>query len=102
MITVWNYNKSRIHSFEGVKNIEMYLDDVNLIFKGNIKRANGGMKVADQDCDYIMFTQDQQLLKSISSSDWTFEINMALSQLAFSNSIENRPKTGQKPSKPKA
>lgn len=27
MIRIWNYNKSRIHSYRGVKDMEIYLDD---------------------------------------------------------------------------
>lgn len=33
MIRIWNYNKSRIHSFRGVKDVRIYLDDVP-IFAG--------------------------------------------------------------------
>ena len=32
-----NYNKSRIHSFRGVRDVEIFLDDVK-IFEGEIKR----------------------------------------------------------------
>ena len=41
MIRVWNYNKSRIHSYRGARYMEMLLDDTP-IFKGEIKRAPGG------------------------------------------------------------
>ena len=37
-----NYNKSRIHSFRGVRDIEITLDG-NVIFKGEIQRACGGI-----------------------------------------------------------
>ena len=37
-----NYNKSRIHSFRGAKDIEMSLDGTS-IFKGEINRACGGI-----------------------------------------------------------
>nr|DBA20209.1 TPA: hypothetical protein GDO54_015924 [Pyxicephalus adspersus] len=40
MIRIWNYNNSRIHSFRGVKDIEMVLDH-SLIFKGEIAKASG-------------------------------------------------------------
>jgi len=33
MIRIWNYNKSRIHSFWGIKSIWIFLDNA-LIFKG--------------------------------------------------------------------
>ena len=37
-----NYNKSRIHSYRGAKDVEMTLDGV-LIFKGEVARACGGI-----------------------------------------------------------
>lgn len=40
MIRIWNYNKSRIHSFRGVKDIIMLLDE-QCIFKGEIAKASG-------------------------------------------------------------
>lgn len=40
MIRIWNYNKSRIHSFRGVKDITMRLD-AQCIFKGEIAKASG-------------------------------------------------------------
>jgi hypothetical protein len=43
MIRIWNYNKSRIHSFRGAKDIECRLDD-KLIFRGEIKKAPGNTK----------------------------------------------------------
>ena len=38
MVRVWNYNKSRIHSYRGARYVEMHLDEAP-IFKGEIKRA---------------------------------------------------------------
>lgn len=40
LIRIWNYNKSRIHSFRGVKDITMLLD-AQCIFKGEIAKASG-------------------------------------------------------------
>lgn len=40
MIRVWNYNKSRIHSFRGVKEVEMMLDG-RCVFRGEIAKAAG-------------------------------------------------------------
>ena len=40
MIRVWNYNKSRIHSYRGARYVEMKLDE-NYVFKGEIQRAVG-------------------------------------------------------------
>lgn len=41
--TVQNYNKSRIHSFRGVRLVEMSLDGMP-IFKGEIARACGDIQ----------------------------------------------------------
>ena len=37
-----NYNKSRIHSFRGVRDVTMALDG-KVIFRGEIARASGGI-----------------------------------------------------------
>ncbi|KAK9888341.1 hypothetical protein WA026_000596 [Henosepilachna vigintioctopunctata] len=69
MIRIWNYNKSRIHSYRGVKDLLMYLDE-KLIFQGEIARASGIM----MDCieslgDTILFTTDDEILERISCND---------------------------------
>lgn len=43
LIRIWNYNKSRIYTYRGVKDLELYLDDVK-IFDGLITKANGELK----------------------------------------------------------
>ncbi|XP_071570324.1 katanin-interacting protein-like isoform X4 [Temnothorax nylanderi] len=40
MIRIWNYNKSRIHSFRGAKDIIIKLNDI-IIFYGEIAKASG-------------------------------------------------------------
>lgn len=40
LIRIWNYNKSRIHSYQGAKDVVIKLDDV-VIFCGEIARASG-------------------------------------------------------------
>lgn len=40
LIRIWNYNKSRIHSFRGVRDIEILLDG-QCIFQGEIAKAPG-------------------------------------------------------------
>ena len=44
MIRIWNYNKSRIHSFRGAKNIVMKLDG-ETIFTGEIRKAPGMVSI---------------------------------------------------------
>lgn len=40
MLRIWNYNKSRIHSYRGAKDVEIKLNNM-LIFVGEIERASG-------------------------------------------------------------
>lgn len=44
MIRIWNYNKSRIHSFRGAKDISLFLDN-SIVFKGDIKKGFGNMNL---------------------------------------------------------
>ncbi|XP_040923070.1 katanin-interacting protein isoform X1 [Toxotes jaculatrix] len=72
MIRVWNYNKSRIHSFRGVKEVEMLLD-CRCIFKGEIAKASGTLSGGlDQFGDTILFTTDDDILEAMSRYDETF------------------------------
>ena len=43
LIRIYNYNKSRIYSYRGVKDLIIYLDEVK-IFDGIIEIANGELK----------------------------------------------------------
>ncbi|KAJ8399898.1 hypothetical protein AAFF_G00406280 [Aldrovandia affinis] len=73
MIRVWNYNKSRIHSFRGVKEVEMLLDG-RCIFRGEIAKASGTLSGAlEQFGDTILFTTDDDILEAMSRFDDTFE-----------------------------
>jgi protein JBTS26 len=64
MIRVWNYNKSRIHSYRGARYVEISLDSCGYIFKGEIKRAIGS-HYATQDVDAcsecILFTRNERM-----------------------------------------
>ncbi|XP_061849540.1 katanin-interacting protein isoform X2 [Colius striatus] len=65
MIRIWNYNKSRIHSFRGVKDIVMVLDE-RCIFKGEIAKASGTLSGAPEHFgDTILFTTDDDILEAI-------------------------------------
>eukprot|EP01105_Mastigella_eilhardi_P004514 TRINITY_DN1601_c0_g2_i1.p1 TRINITY_DN1601_c0_g2~~TRINITY_DN1601_c0_g2_i1.p1 ORF type:complete len:1195 (+),score=273.20 TRINITY_DN1601_c0_g2_i1:2-3586(+) len=68
MIRIWNYNKSRIHSYRGAKSIEIELDK-ELIFCGEIKRAPGNLHQADANAEYILFTSDEAILSTIETND---------------------------------
>ncbi|XP_068160932.1 katanin-interacting protein isoform X2 [Antennarius striatus] len=96
MIRLWNYNKSRIHSFRGVKEVEILLDG-GCIFRGEIAKASGTLSGGrrtgtvsgvlwcvflfihpviiselDQFGDTILFTTDDEILEAMSHYDETF------------------------------
>ncbi|KAJ8975304.1 hypothetical protein NQ317_011646 [Molorchus minor] len=72
MIRVWNYNKSRIHSYRGVRDILIFLDDMP-IFKGEIAKACGGILGGIHHFgDTILFTTDDTILENISKNDTSY------------------------------
>ncbi|NXP48620.1 K0556 protein, partial [Heliornis fulica] len=76
MIRIWNYNKSRIHSFRGVKDIIMVLDE-QCIFKGEIAKASGTLSGAPENFgDTILFTTDDDILEAIYCHDETYDGEM--------------------------
>uniref|UniRef100_A0A8C3V2V5 Katanin interacting protein n=1 Tax=Catharus ustulatus TaxID=91951 RepID=A0A8C3V2V5_CATUS len=76
MIRIWNYNKSRIHSFRGVKDIIMVLDE-QCIFKGEIAKASGTLSGAPEHFgDTILFTTDDDILEAIYCYDETYDGEM--------------------------
>ena len=40
MIRIWNYNKSRIHSYRGARYVEILLDNLGPIFKGEVSEQS--------------------------------------------------------------
>lgn len=40
LLRIWNYNKSRVHSYRGVKFVQIKLNN-QLIFSGEIAKASG-------------------------------------------------------------
>lgn len=69
MIRIWNYNKSRIHSYRGAKFMYIYLDGIT-IFQGEIARACGGiLGGTDAFGDTILFTTDEEILERVSQHD---------------------------------
>uniref|UniRef100_G1N974 KATNIP domain-containing protein n=1 Tax=Meleagris gallopavo TaxID=9103 RepID=G1N974_MELGA len=76
MIRIWNYNKSRIHSFRGVKDIIMMLDE-QCIFKGEIAKASGTLSGAPEHFgDTILFSTDDDILEAIYCYDETYDGEM--------------------------
>ncbi|XP_041523019.1 katanin-interacting protein isoform X3 [Microtus oregoni] len=75
LIRIWNYNKSRIHSFRGVKDITMLLD-TQCIFDGEIAKASGTLMGAPEHFgDTILFTTDEDILEAIFCLDETFDMD---------------------------
>ncbi|KAM9372446.1 katanin-interacting protein [Phaethornis superciliosus] len=73
MIRIWNYNKSRIHSFRGVKDIRILLDE-QCIFKGEIAKASGTLSGAPGHFgDTILFTTDDDILEAMYCNDKMFD-----------------------------
>ncbi|CAH1795086.1 unnamed protein product [Owenia fusiformis] len=73
LLRIWNYNKSRIHSYRGAKTVEMCLDG-HYIFKGEIARACGGvMGGTEAFGDTILFTTDEEILENVSRYDDAYE-----------------------------
>ena len=69
LIRIWNYNKSRIHSFRGARTVEASLDD-KLIFRGEIRKSPGNTKDPEQCCEMILFTDNDTILENIDANDW--------------------------------
>ena len=61
MIRIWNYNKSRIHSYRGARLITCELDG-KLIFKGEIQKAPGNLKDPENCCEILLFTENETIL----------------------------------------
>nr|KAF6489779.1 hypothetical protein HJG59_007249 [Molossus molossus] len=75
LIRIWNYNKSRIHSFRGAKDVEILLD-AQCIFNGEIAKASGTLTGAPEHFgDTILFTTDDDILEAIFCSDETFDVD---------------------------
>ncbi|MBN3303867.1 K0556 protein, partial [Amia calva] len=93
MIRIWNYNKSRIHSFRGVKEVEMLLDD-KCIFRGEIAKASGTLSGAlEQFGDTILFTTDDEILEAMSRFDETFDGESDGSEALVYEEELQRPRT---------
>ncbi|XP_048575764.1 katanin-interacting protein [Nematostella vectensis] len=73
MIRIWNYNKSRIHSYRGARDVEFSLDG-SLIFQGEIARASGTLGADEPFGDTMLFTMDEAILDAMAQNDPTYEI----------------------------
>lgn len=65
IIRLWNYNKSRIHSYRGAKEVTILLDST-VIFKGEVARACGGLAGGTEAYgDTILFTENEEVLDQV-------------------------------------
>ncbi|KAF4667644.1 hypothetical protein FOZ61_008032 [Perkinsus olseni] len=69
MVRVWNYNKSRLYSARGVRNITLLLDRVP-IFTGEIRQGPGELRQPRECCEHILFTDDLSVLARVEEADW--------------------------------
>ena len=67
-VRIWNYNKSRIHSHRGAKEVELLLDET-CVFHEDIQKAPGIASEAWQGAESILFTTDEQTLQNIEMFD---------------------------------
>lgn len=90
MARIWNYKKSRIHSFRGIRNIELLLDS-QCIFRGEIAPSSN----SDDYGDTILFTLDEQILERVSLHDDNFHCSCSSSDGEDMKDIHlQRPSTG--------
>ncbi|KAJ9593006.1 hypothetical protein L9F63_015325, partial [Diploptera punctata] len=93
MIRIWNYNKSRIHSYRGVRDVDITLDGVT-IFRGEIARACGGILGGTEAFgDTILFTTDDTILEMISQYDESFSSLLTEAHRDMDNYHIERPIT---------
>ncbi|TNN07027.1 hypothetical protein EWB00_008010 [Schistosoma japonicum] len=65
LIRIWNYNKSRVHSYRGVKELIIYLDN-QPIFYNEINKATGLEYGELEDfCETILFCTNNEILNRI-------------------------------------
>ena len=101
MVRVWNYNKSRTHSYRGAKHVRMNLDG-RTIFDGEIGKAPGQMEGAQRCAEVILFCMDHSVLANIQAHDavTAFSADSTATVLAQleENQLRCRPHTAEKSS----
>ncbi|XP_038048296.1 katanin-interacting protein-like [Patiria miniata] len=93
LVRIWNYNKSRIHSFRGARDIDISLDG-QYVFKGEIERASGITEgETDSFGDTILFTEDEDILELISRHDEAYVADEDWFSSSQDEDATPRPKT---------
>ena len=73
MIRIWNYNKSRIYTNRGIKDIKIEFGN-GVIFEGEIKSARGNLKSVEKCFEVIMFVERKDIIEHIALYDWASQI----------------------------
>ncbi|KAJ8607485.1 hypothetical protein CTAYLR_009437 [Chrysophaeum taylorii] len=96
MLRIWNYNKSRAHSYRGVRRMRASLDDTP-VFEGEIRKALGSLEGAASACEMILFTASEDILRNIEKNDVALRPDEDANLLREAQQLlRARPKTADK------
>ena len=93
MLRVWNYNKSRTHSFRGARHIEVRLDH-EVVFRGEINKAPGCLANSEDAAEPILFTMEASVLQRIDEHDKLLFEYDAVAELG--GATRERPPTAER------
>ena len=93
MVRVWNYNKSRIHSFRGARLLELRLDG-NLVFRGEVNKAPGALHEVEKAAEPILFTMEPAILGRIEEHDAVLFEFEPVAELP--SAVRERPSTAER------
>lgn len=98
MLRIWNYNKSRAHSYRGARRVRASLDGTP-IFDGEIRKAPGMLENAASASEMILFTVSEDLISKIEKNDKASggedKIDATLLRQAAHQLTQARPKTSE-------
>lgn len=95
MLRIWNYNKSRAHSYRGVRRVRASLDS-KPVFDGEIRKAPGALETAASCSEMILFTLCEKVLSKIEQNDKTLSSEDDVSLLREAHQLlRARPKTAE-------
>ena len=67
------------------------------MFQGDIRKASGDLKRFQDNCEYILFTEDERIIKKINDNDWLNQRALDYSVQILKTTVNfDRPNTGQK------
>ena len=106
MLRIWNYNKSRQQSYRGLRMVRIKLDG-SVIFEGEIRKACGSLSGPDECSDAILFTTDDEIIRTIEERDETlypefrstgmYDVSATVVQRIKKNMECDRPRTAGSP-----